>query len=88
MEEPKKSDYYKGEWIATIHIRVTGGDGNYTTTWNEGTTQGTVFQIHARCGARYHNLMVTVTSGDGQVANNGAGWTIPGKEWPNPPTCD
>lgn len=88
VEEPKKSDYYKGEWIATIHIRVTGGDGNYTTTWNEGTTQGTVFQIHARCGARYHNLMVTVTSGDGQVANNGAGWTIPGKEWPNPPTCD
>jgi len=88
VEQPKKSDYYKGEWIATIHVRVTGGDGNYTTTWNEGTTQGTVFQIHARCGARYHNLMITVTSGDGQVTNNGAGWTIPGKEWPNPPSCE
>jgi predicted Ser/Thr protein kinase len=88
VEEPKKSDYYKGDWIATIHVRVTGGDGNYNTTWNEGSTQGTVFQIHARCEARYHNLMVTVTSGDGQVTNNGSGWTVPGKEWPNPPSCD
>jgi predicted Ser/Thr protein kinase len=88
VEQPKESDYYQGDWIATIHVRVIGGDGNYTTYWNDGSTQGTVFQIHARCKARYHNLSVRVESGDGQVATNGAGWTVPGKEWPDAPSCN
>ena len=86
VERPKKSDYYPGDWIATIHVRVTGGDGNYTTYWNEGSTQGTVFQIHARCGARYIDLRVTVVDGHGNTATNGAGWSIPGGE-SEPPSC-
>ena len=87
VERPKKSDYYPGDWIATIHVRVTGGDGNYTIYWNEGSAQGTVFQIHARCGARYIDLRVSVVDGHGNTANNGVGWSIPGGE-SGPPSCD
>jgi len=90
LEKPKASDFYKGDWVAWIHIRITGGDGNYQLYWDNegGMAVPNPFQIHARCGARYIDLRVHVVDGHGNTANNGAGWTVPGSEWPNPPSCD
>jgi hypothetical protein len=51
--------------VMTIHVNVSGGDGNYTYYWNGSRVDGPTFEIRAPQKSVFSGT-ISVRSGDGQ----------------------